>query len=124
MTASKQERPTIKIIVSKSFTRQDSLSQLLYGIEEEGLPYDVISADTGSADELAYEAGMASRLQVGLGLDNNQITLQYAKLKKQEPLFRISARSPYDDIRAIGSNAARLVKRLPFKNTTAKEGII
>jgi hypothetical protein len=50
-----------------------------------------------------------------LGLDRDTLVLQFSKLKESEPLFQISARSPEWDVRAMGANAARLVKKLPFK---------
>ena len=64
---------------------------------------------------LAWEASQQSRLSVGLGLDRDTLVLQFSKLKENEPLFQISARSPEWDVRAMGANAARLVKKLPFK---------
>ncbi len=109
------ERPTIKVFVKADHGRAETLRQLIFGIEEEGLPYEVSEEKFPNAVSLAWEASQQSRLSVGLGLDRDTLVLQFSKLKKNEPLFQISARSPEWDVRAMGANAARLVKKLPFK---------
>ena len=109
------ERPTIKVFIKSDYGRPETLRQLMYGIEEEGIPYEVTEEKFHDAVSLAWEASQQSRLSVGLGLDRDTLVLHFSKLKESEPLFQISARSPEWDIRAMGSNAARLVKKLPFK---------
>ena len=109
------ERPTIKVFIKPDHGRLETLRQLMYGIEEEGIPYEVTESDFRNAVSLAWEASQQSRLGVGLGLDRDTLVLQFSKLKEHEPLFQISARSPEADVRAMGANAARLVKKLPFK---------
>ena len=109
------ERPTIKVFVTSDHGRKETLRQLVFGIEEEGIPCEVSVEDFPNADSLAYQASQQSRLGVGLGLDRDTLVLQFSKLKESEPLFQISARSPEWDVRAMGANAARLVKKLPFK---------
>ncbi len=115
MRLAEQERPTIKIYINPDHGRETTLRQLQFGIEEEAVPCEVIIADTKDAVALAWEASHASRLEVGLGLDSENLVLHYGKLDKEQPLFRIHARAQESDVRSIGANAARLVKRLPFK---------
>lgn len=109
------ERPTIKVFVHPEFSKKDALNELCFGIEEEGVPYDLSCELAYDAKNLAWEAGQKSRLEVGLGIDPGSIVLTYGKLDKNAPLFEISSRSPEPLLRAIGANAARLVKKLPFK---------
>ena len=109
------ERPTIKVFVKADHGRKETLRQLVFGIEEEGIPCEVSVEDYPNAVSLAYQASLVSKLSVGLGLDRDTLVLQFSKLKESEPLFQISARSPEWDVRAMGANAARLVKKLPFK---------
>lgn len=117
------ERPTIKVFTSADHGRQDALRQLQYGIEEEGLPYEVKIGSDEDAVDLAWDASRQSRLEVGLGLDSDTMVLHFGKLEASKPLFKIPARAPYEAVRAMGANAARLVKRLPFKpvNEDTKE---
>ena len=61
------------------------------------------------------EAARSSRLEVGIGLDRQALVLHYSKLEREQPLFRIPANSGMETVRALGANAARLVKKLPLK---------
>lgn len=115
MAYTEYERPTIKIYVAPGYGREETLSQLRYGIEEEAIPFEVIPESGQGAVSLAWEASRASRLEVGLGLDNDLLVLHFGKLDRDKPVFQISARSPETDVRAMGANAARLVKKMPFK---------
>ena len=60
---------------------------------------------------------------MGLGLDHDKLALHFGKLEADHPLFVISARSPEEQVRAIGANAARLVKKLPFKPLERQEEV-
>lgn len=93
---------------------KETLRQLQYGIEEEGIPWELQAAE-GEALDLAWDASRSSRLEVGIGLDTDELILHFAKLERAQPLFRIPARSGEELIRALGSNAARLVKKMPLK---------
>ena len=69
----------------------------------------------GHALELAWEAAKSSNLEVGIGADSQELVLHYNKLEMAQPLFRISAQAGAAQARALGANAARLVKKLPLK---------
>jgi hypothetical protein len=108
-------RPTIKVYFDcDSLTVSDFLGVLL-GIEEEGIPYDVQEVHDSDVLELAYRASLDSRLGVGVGISKQGIVLQFEKLDKAAPLFRIKLYQR-DLFRSIGANAARLVKKMPFKS--------
>ena len=96
-----QERikPTVHVRCAED-TPQEVLRQLQYGMEEGGIP---------------WEAARSSRLEVGIGLDRQALVLHYSKLEREQPLFRIPANSGMETVRALGANAARLVKKLPLK---------
>lgn len=93
------------------------LKQLLAGIEEEGIPYEV---DTINGDELlkiTHKAALYSRMGVGIGIKQNRVLLHFSKLKIDKPIVDTYL---FDDTketaRNIGNNAARLYKIMPFKN--------
>ena len=103
----------------KVFYDCDNLSivdflNVLLGIEEEGIPYEVQEVHSSDCLELAHMASLESRLGVGVGISKEGIVLQYEKLDKAAPLFRIKLYQT-DLYRSLGSNAARLVKKMPFK---------
>ena len=91
------------------------IKEILLGIEEEGIPYQVEDKQFGSAVEIAHEASLESTLGVGIGIDNNYIVLHYNKLKEESPIFKIKFISEDKQKRSLGANAARLVTRMPFK---------
>ena len=106
-------KPTVHVRCAED-TPQEVLRQLQYGMEEEGIPWEA-AAGTGDALSLAWEAARSSRLEVGIGLDRQALVLHYSKLEREQPLFRIPANSGMETVRALGANAARLVKKLPLK---------
>lgn len=90
--------------------------QLLYGIEEEGIPHVTQFHSANTALEMSYQAAQSSRLGVGIGVGaDGQLILHDAKLPFDKPLFQIGLKDT-DRFRALGANAARLVKGIPFKS--------
>lgn len=108
-------KPTIHVLCASSVP-MEPMQQLAHGMEEEGVPWEIEQRQNGNAVALAWEASQASRLGVGLGADDQTIALHFHQLAEEQPLFQISARSDADIIRALGANAARLVKKLPLKS--------
>lgn len=107
-------KPTIHIL-SASNAPDRALQQLQYGMEEEGVPWENGTRPGADALALAWEAAQASRLGVGVGLDAQSVVLHFSKLEPGQPLFQISAQSDAEQMRAVGANAARLIKKLPLK---------
>lgn len=114
MPAIQQIKPTIHILADTA-APEALLKELQYGIEEEGIPYEQGSKEGCDAVALAWEAANASRLGVGVGLDAQSLVLHYSKLQPKEPLFQLPARVEKGRVRLLGSNAARLVKKLPLR---------
>lgn len=108
------ERPTVKIFYQDEMS-ESALREMMYGLEEEGIPWIAEPRPEQSAVALAFAASSASRLGVGLGINSREAVLHYEKLKEAEPLFRIPTDAPPARMRSLGANAARLVKKLPFK---------
>lgn len=109
-------KPEIKVIHNVDHQCKEIIKHILNGIEEEGLPYSIESSLETNSVELAFRGAEASHLGVGIGVTENEIVLHFIKLKEDQPLFVIPGYSDESSLRAIGSNAARLVKRMPFKN--------
>ena len=106
-------KPNVRVLMSPDAS-QAALRQLTLGMEEEGIPWEEDTREGMDALALSWEAAQASRLEVGLGLDRQFVVLHYSKLDQDKPLYRVPARQA-DQVRAIGANAARLVKKLPLK---------
>jgi len=113
-TGSELSKPTIKVYYDCDALSVSDFIGVLLGIEEEGIPYEVQEVHESDVLELAYNASLDSRLGVGVGISKQGIVLQYEKLEKAAPLFRIKLYKK-ELFRSIGANAARLVKKMPFK---------
>ncbi|KRM97671.1 glycerol dehydratase reactivase beta/small subunit family protein [Loigolactobacillus rennini] len=102
------------ILIASGFSDQ-RLQPLLYGIEEEQIPYAVRTIDrTGTLAHIAHEAAIASPLSVGIAYDQQHIDVHYKNLPEDQPLFS-ETWGDVRKLRALGANAARLVKGVPFK---------
>ena len=106
-------KPNVRVLMSPDASPA-ALRQLTYGMEEEGIPWEDGPKEGMDALALSWEAAQASRLEVGLGLNRQFVVLHYSKLSQDQPLYRVPARQ-IDQVRALGANAARLVKKLPLK---------
>lgn len=95
------------------------------GAEEEGVPCQIWpGAGQGIGDPLAlaHAAAQASRIGVGVGIAQGQVALQEAHMPPNRPvmLWDLNGHSPDSGFdrricRLIGSNAGRLVKRMPLR---------
>ena len=95
--------------------------EVLYGLEEEQIPYAIESAESQAGSqsddlvELAYRAATRSMFGVGIASAQKEIILHYIKLPKDKPLFVVSkSQGNLNKARLLGLNAARLIKGIPF----------
>lgn len=109
-------KPDIRVCHGRNSACYQVVSEVLHGIEEEGIPFSIEEMDDSNPVELAFRGAELSHLGVGIGITEDEVVLHFIKLKEDQPIFRIPSYSDEAKLRAIGSNAARLVKRMPFKN--------
>lgn len=109
--------PTIHMYLCKELKDLKNIDEILWGIEEEGIPCKVLKNEESLISEkLSYIASQLSRLSVGIGIDKTgKVTLTLNKLKENEPLFVAHIDDSPNNLRNLGSNAGRLVKGIPFK---------
>lgn len=98
------------------------LREVLYGIEEEQIPYESTEIPESDTIKRAYEAAESSRLSVGLAFDQEKVVVHYRDLAEDQPLFITNRTDGQAMLRQLGNNAARLVKGVPFKNDKDKIG--
>lgn len=110
-------KPSILVKVASVYDGSSIFNNVLFGIEEEGIPYtvDVVQEGAVLTRNLSYEASHISNLGVGVGIADDGISVHFEKLSQDDTLFCIGPDSDTDKVRDIGSNAARIVKRMPFK---------
>lgn len=107
-------KPKIIINIEIGFDKPEILDQICYGVEEEGIPFQIQKVAGSDSVDMGYKASLNSILGVGIGVSSEKIVLHYEKLSPDMPLFEISTKEDICKIRAIGTNGARLVKRMPF----------
>lgn len=110
----KKEKIGINVFYSSKIELDKRLSNILWGIEEEEIPYILEKFDEDDAKKLGYDGARSSKLQVGIGIGRDEITLYHEKLNLEKPLFRYSIDSDTNILRALGVNGARLIKGNPF----------
>jgi len=106
------KKPVIKIFATKASER--FLKEVLAGIEEEGVLYEVEISEYGTSKELATKAATESLLETGIGIDEESASITICKLPKNSSLQSYSCLNN-DQLRLAGSNAARIIKGLPLK---------
>lgn len=89
---------------------------MLNGIEEEGIPFELVESSLNDITDLSYEAAIGSSLSVGLGINADEVALHFDKLPRSAPLYIIRREVDRQYMRSMGINAARLVKRMPFND--------
>jgi hypothetical protein len=89
---------------------------VLWGLEEEGVPFEIRETAGGETVALAKQAAQGSRLDVGIAIgEGGEVILHHRDLPADTPLFVLENRHLKPGrLRRLGMNAARLVKRLPL----------
>lgn len=106
------KKPVIVILINN--VSGIILKEILAGIEEEGVLYEVSERTPNSSEELALEASAISALGVGIGIFYESVCVQVRNMPPENMLFKGCLKNG-QNIRNIGTNAARYVKGIPFK---------
>lgn len=109
-----KEEIGINIFYSSKIGINGKLSNILWGIEEEEIPYILIQSEDIDAKKMGSIASKSSKLGVGIGIGEKEVTLYQEKLEMDKPLFRYDLDSDESILRAVGVNGARLIKGNPF----------
>ena len=91
---------------------------VLWGIEEEGVPCTMERRDDLDPLVLAHAAAEASRLGVGVGISLDYVVVTTEKLPRDKPYLAARIDRPARQGRTLGTDAARLVRRIPLKPLT------
>lgn len=86
------------------------------GAEEEGVPCQPVTGSAEDALTLANSAAQGSHIGVGVGIDQHRIVLQEAHMPPNQPVLSLEwSGSETYLLRLIGTNAGRMVKRMPLR---------
>lgn len=106
-------RPTIMLAAHAGISAQ-ALTPLLLGLEEQGVPVEQFRSDDPNPLNLAHEASLRSVLGVGIGVSLDYVVVTTDKLPVGRPYLASYFNRSREADRTLGSNAARIVKRLPL----------
>jgi hypothetical protein len=110
-----REQPAVWIVKARSASAE-SFQSILWGLEEEGIPYQVREAGDGPPVALAKQAADSSPLNVGISVGGRgEVILHHQDLPVETPLFKVTTEvGRLVQLRHLGINAARLVKGQPL----------
>ena len=115
MDKSIMTKPTVVIYTADGISEIE-LAPLLYGMEEEGIPWYIEGKDEQTELELADLASQDSALAVGVGVTGETIALTYKNLPADKFIFRLfNYKCESKALRILGCDAARLAKGSAFK---------
>jgi hypothetical protein len=108
-------KPAVWIVKAQSASAE-SFQPVLWGLEEEGIPFEVQEVSDGPLAELAKRAADSSPLNVGISVGGRgEVILHHQNLPVETPLFNVSTGvGRLVRLRHLGINAARLVKGQPL----------
>ncbi|MDI9628363.1 MAG: glycerol dehydratase reactivase beta/small subunit family protein [Acidobacteriota bacterium] len=106
--------PSIRLHANSAISEQQ-LAEVLLGIEEEGIPVEIERFDELNPLVLAHQAAISSRLGIGIGMALDYAVITTEKLPEARPYLTTWLNTDADIDRAIGANAARMVKRTPLR---------
>jgi hypothetical protein len=112
---SETRRPAVSVLTLRG--RSVDLQQVFWGMEEEGIPFEVEECPSGEVVGMAKQAAQMSPLNVGIGVDGAKgtVVLHHRDLPADQPMFVLNLREVGSaQLRRLGVNAARLVKSEPL----------
>lgn len=107
-----RNKPTIKLYANTN--DQKIVSEICAGMEEEGVPFEIEIQEGLELVTLCYNASTDSVLGIGIGIKDTQVGIQISPLPRGRVLFQIE-NPTMQQARILGMNAARAVKKMPFK---------
>jgi hypothetical protein len=112
-----QKKPAVSILIVQPVPGE-IIEHILWGLEEEGIPYEIGALESGVTEVIAKQAADRSRLNVGIGINGaeEKAVLHHRDLPKEKPLFSLGLKDAQAlvRLRTLGVNAARLVKGEPL----------
>jgi hypothetical protein len=108
------DKPAI-LVLSRAASPVEN--EVLAGIEEEGVPYEVERPrDRADANTLARSAAGRSSLRVGVGIDDDgRVTVQHEMLTEPPAELTTVDSADLKSARTLGHNAARMVVGIPLR---------
>lgn len=115
MATAGDERPAIHVALAPGLD-DNHFRFVAIGAEEDGVPCRQVTVTATDPVTMAYEAATSSRFGVGVSVSSGGVVIHELHMPARQPVITFEAGTdflPY--CRLAGSNAARLIIRLPFR---------
>jgi hypothetical protein len=110
-----QDRPCIHVCCIGS-ADEDLYRWVEIGAEEEGVPTRRMAAEADEPVAAAYAMAQSSRFEIGVSVAPGKVVLHERHMPPAQPVLSFAiGTDPRPMCRLMGSNAARMVVRLPFR---------
>lgn len=106
-------KPRVIIYMNPLEVNEGLLSEIMAGLEEEGVPSEKQEISNMEVMTLASRAAKASPLDIGIGI-SSEIAMTIKQFPKGKMLYYLK-KPDKRMARCLGSNAGRYVKGLPLK---------
>ncbi|MCG0276286.1 MAG: glycerol dehydratase reactivase beta/small subunit family protein [Thermosediminibacteraceae bacterium] len=109
-------KPAVIIYCEEENAGNAYLNRICEGLEEEGVPFEIVIKSGDEPEFMAQNASRESRIGIGIYLaKDGTCLLQHAKMPYNMPIMKIYGRlATADEYRRLGTNAARLAKNMPL----------
>jgi hypothetical protein len=109
------ERPAIHVSLADGLDRA-LFNWVAIGAEEEGVPCRQVPTQHSDPTAIAYDAAVSSRFGVGVGIAGRTVVVHELHMPPEQPVLVFKEVDGLPGFcRLAGSNAARLIIRLPFR---------
>ena len=115
MAPFEQRRPCIHVALAPG-TSEDLYRWVQIGAEEEGVPCRLVEEEGAGLVALSLAASHSSRFNIGVGVSDARIILHETHMPPQQPVLIFDGGADLQELcRLMGSNAARMIVRRPFR---------
>lgn len=115
MAVDDHDRPCIHVCLVDGVD-EDLYRWVEIGAEEEGVPTRQVTVQTVEPTAAAFNAAQSSRFDVGVSVAPGQVTLHESHMPAEQAVLTFDTPGDLRSLcRLMGSNAARMVARLPLR---------
>lgn len=104
-------KPGLKIVCSKDIDLE-RVQELIYGIEEEGILYELSTSELKEIEKDRYTDGKS---EIGIAINSNGDIFLNQKKYTKEFILRENINSSEEKLRIFGQNSARVLKGISLK---------
>ena len=124
--ATDRRKPAVSILIVQPVSAE-IIEYILWGLEEEGIPYEIGALESSSAEAMAKQAADGSTLNVGIGINGHEekAVLHHRDLPNTSPTLQVVVMPPLERgspthdasfaaVKKLGADYVRYVPWYPY----------